>query len=407
LGTGALLATVDDFLADEILADEVLELIEEELDGINGKPLSKPARDAFWLRRMLYSVDPLLVFKHGDMLEQRFSAVTGLLSVPPAALAVELSNMGVKTSMVPPLLRALAPLRAAAARAAPVPVLAAPVLAAIAAAAAEAPVPAASTSPPADMPSTPSSPAPSPAGSSAPSPAPGSAAPSPPQASPPAADPPPPHAAVTPPPPIAVTKPEPPPAAMPVAAPAEPSSPAAQPESPVVPPLPTVVYGHSTMTREELEEKKKQFRMEQMARRQANQAKREAAMKADSSAYIKQQREMQEIFATGDIDMFAAKFLRPAAQQAEEPKAPPAPPLPTVAALAQSVAVRPHALRLPLRSRAAFMAAPVLTRAMHRSPRCRMSSACSRCCHSSLLLSGLQPRSGRLQSWHYACRRRW
>jgi hypothetical protein len=132
MGTGALLATVDDFLADEILADEVLELIEDELDGINGKPLSKPARDAFWMRRLLYGVEPVLVFKHGDMLEKRFNAVAGLLSVPPAALAVELSNMGIKTSMVPPLLRALAPLRATAARApqaAAEPAAAAPVAA--------------------------------------------------------------------------------------------------------------------------------------------------------------------------------------------------------------------------------------------------------------------------------------
>ena len=332
MGTGALLATVDDFLADEILADEVLELIEEELDGINGKPLSKPARDAFWMRRLLYGVEPVLVFKHGDMLEKRFNAVAGLLSVPPAALAVELSNMGIKTSMVPPLLRALAPLRAAAARAAPPPMFAVPAL--------SSPTAVAAAAPPADAPSTPISPAPSPAGSSVPSPAPGSAAPSPPQSSPPAAEPPAPPVAVTPPPPVAVPKPEPPPASPPVAAPAEPTSPVAQPDSPVLPPLPTVVYGHSSMTREELEEKKKQFRMEQMARRQAKQAKRDAAMKADSGAYMKQQREMQEIFATGDIDLFAAKFLRPAAPQAEEHKAPPAPPLPTVAALAQNVAVR-------------------------------------------------------------------
>ena len=98
-------------------------------------------------------------------------------------------------------------------------------------------------------------------------------------------------------------------------------------------------YGHSGMTREQLEEKKKQFRMEQMARREANLAKREAARMADP--YSRQQREMQAVFATGDVDLFAAKFLRPtAAQPEEEPKEPARPPVPTVAAIAQSVAVR-------------------------------------------------------------------
>jgi hypothetical protein len=131
----------------------------------------------------------------------------------------------------------------------------------------------------------------------------------------------------------------------PVAPPAAPPSPVAEPASPVSPAAasPTAaapVYGHTTMTREELEEKKKQFRLEQMARREANIAKREAARLADSNAYLRQQREMQEVFATGDVDLFAAKFLRPTAAQPEEPAPPPAPPKPTYAAFAQSAAVR-------------------------------------------------------------------
>jgi hypothetical protein len=341
MGTGALLAAVDDFLADEILADEVLELIEEELGSINGKPLSQPARDAFWLRRLLYTVAPALVFKHGDAVEKRFGSSVGVLALPPAALAVELSNVGVATTYVPPLLRALAPLRATAARAAHAAAVAAKLAgvslshnAAVAAAA----TPEAATPPAADAAP---SPAPSPAGSSMASSAASSAAPSPPSSSPPeSAAPPTPAAAPSP--SIAVTAPDAPPAVVPLEAPVEPASPVSRSSA-------SPTYNHSRLTGQELEEKKKQFRLEQMARREANLAKREAAHLADSGAYMRQQREMQEVFATGDVDLFAAKFLRPtAAAQPEpaQPKAAPEPARPTLAALAQSVAVRAACLML-------------------------------------------------------------
>jgi hypothetical protein len=196
-----------------------------------------------------------------------------------------------------------------------------------------------------------------------------SAAPSPPTSSPP--EPVAPPTPATPPPPIAVTVPETPPAvAAPAQAPVQPPSPVAEPASPSSPSSASrATFSQSRLTGEELEEKKKQFRMEQMARREANLAKREAARKADSSAYSRQQREMQEVFATGDVDLFAAKFLRPtaAAQPVEEqPKAPEAP-KPTLAAIAQSVAVR-AACRMPRKCIACVTAALTHARAPDLQP---------------------------------------
>jgi hypothetical protein len=117
MGALALAPHVPDFLEEEIYADEVLDLIEEELDSINGRPLGDAARAAFWLRRLLVSAAPPLVYKFGDAIEARFGSVAGVLGVGPTTLATELSKMKVEAPLIPPLLRALAPLRQAAGKA--------------------------------------------------------------------------------------------------------------------------------------------------------------------------------------------------------------------------------------------------------------------------------------------------
>jgi len=127
------------------------------------------------------------------------------------------------------------------------------------------------------------------------------------------------------------------------------------------------------MTREELEEKKKLFRLEQMERRQAAAARRAELAQSDSSAFMRQQLEQQmhEAFASGDVDMFAEKYLRLGLGQPDEPSAPAELKVPTAASIAKSAAVRAR-LRLRLRP-----ARPALADARPpRSRRCRTRSLC-------------------------------
>ena len=112
-GTGALSAYLPDFVADHFESDEVLELIDEELDSVNGKPLAKPARDAFWLRRLLASASPSLVTRYGDRLESLFGSVQAMSALPQADFGSQLRALGFSAVDAQSVENSLAPLRRA------------------------------------------------------------------------------------------------------------------------------------------------------------------------------------------------------------------------------------------------------------------------------------------------------